>query len=513
MEEGKHTQYTTILQCFCNMKGKALKDELYSNAAFHPEKTAICAYYYKDKLNSKLLGTSISFIIIAINIILRGAIISLIESIRHDTQSEKLASITNGVFVAQFFNTGFLLLLVNANMTEHRPQFLTQFVSTGKWYDYMPLWYKDVGAKIVKTMIINCIMPYITLGTCVCVPKIKQWLDGGHYKTKKTSMAMFKMLYGGADYVIHFKYSNVLNIVYITMMYGMGMPILFPVAVINFLNQYFCERVIVAYCMKQPPALDDKLIRNCIKMLRWAPLFFLANGYWMVTNPQIFDNAYFWIDRKSDYMKSGHSPGFKENYHGLPLLWFTFAHIIIIVIMIIASEWMKRLGFSFGQKDIEIDEDLPNFFKAVSLSQANEVVERDKYLKDHFGFEQNDPDTIEKLDSTKMPKKSIQGTPWYHVTSNSDYANMFGYIGPHVKERWKLIEDGDKARTEKNEKGKKVFTLECKRDRLEQSDLVMILLNLAYLPDEVVRKVDFSVEQWSVKFLKDMKAYKVNWEE
>lgn len=87
-------------------------------------------------------------------------------------------------------------------------------------------------------MIINSIMPYITVATSIMIPKIKRWLDnkGNPFKSKKTSMAKYKMLHGGTDYIIHFKYSNVLNIVYITMTYGVGMPILFPVAVFNFLN-------------------------------------------------------------------------------------------------------------------------------------------------------------------------------------------------------------------------------------------------------------------------------------
>ena len=70
---------------------------------------------------SAILGTSISFIIIAVNLILKTVIIKLITWIGEDTVSEQLSSITNGVFYAQFFNTGILLLLVNANMTEHQP--------------------------------------------------------------------------------------------------------------------------------------------------------------------------------------------------------------------------------------------------------------------------------------------------------------------------------------------------------------------------------------------------------
>jgi hypothetical protein len=111
-------------------------------------------------------------------------------------------------------------------------------------------------------------------------------------------------------------------------------------------------------------------------------------------------------------------------------------------------------------------------------------------MKDRFGFEQNDPDTIKELDATKMPKKAIQGTAWYVVMSNSSYAESFNYIGPHIKEREKLIEDGDKDRFKVDENtGKKtnILTDECKRDRWEQSDLVLIIMNLAFLPDEVVK--------------------------
>ena len=72
------------------------------------------------------------------------------------------------------------------------------------------------------------------------------------------------------------------------MMYGLGMPILFPIAAVNFFNQYVVERALIAYEMKVPPALDDKLIKNFVKMLKYAPLLFLMNGYWMVSNPSMF---------------------------------------------------------------------------------------------------------------------------------------------------------------------------------------------------------------------------------
>jgi len=41
------------------------------------------------------------------------------------------------------------------------------------------------------------------------------------------------------------------------MLYGVGMPLLFPLAAFNFFNQYICERITVAYIVQLPPALDD----------------------------------------------------------------------------------------------------------------------------------------------------------------------------------------------------------------------------------------------------------------
>ena len=80
---------------------------------------SICTFYDSDKSNSRLLGHAITAVIIVVNTILRIVIIKLITWIKEDTYSAQLASITNGVFLAQFFNTGFLLTLVNANMSEY----------------------------------------------------------------------------------------------------------------------------------------------------------------------------------------------------------------------------------------------------------------------------------------------------------------------------------------------------------------------------------------------------------
>jgi len=97
--------------------------------------------------------------------------------IREDTYSKQLTSITNMVFIAQFFNTGILLLLVNANLAEHH-YIPGHSIVNGAYYDYSPQWYIDVGFKLVQTQLIAVFVPYCTtVGVGVVVPKLKKFMD------------------------------------------------------------------------------------------------------------------------------------------------------------------------------------------------------------------------------------------------------------------------------------------------------------------------------------------------
>lgn len=78
------------------------------------------------------------------NTILKIVTIKLVEFIQEDTLSEQLSSVTIYVFVAQFFNTAFILLLVNANLSEHSIPVLNEWLQ-GRFYDYSPEWYENVG--------------------------------------------------------------------------------------------------------------------------------------------------------------------------------------------------------------------------------------------------------------------------------------------------------------------------------------------------------------------------------
>jgi len=70
-----------------------------------------------------------------------------------------MTKITNGLFFAQFFNTGLIYLLVNANFKDTFPKLA--YIFRGPFLDYEPAWYSTVGYLLVYTMIFNAVFPVI----------------------------------------------------------------------------------------------------------------------------------------------------------------------------------------------------------------------------------------------------------------------------------------------------------------------------------------------------------------
>jgi hypothetical protein len=71
------------------------------------------------------MGLAVTMVILIVNVILKNSIIRGANWVGDDRISTQMTYIINRVFVAQFFNTGILIVLVNGNLTEHSPKLLT----------------------------------------------------------------------------------------------------------------------------------------------------------------------------------------------------------------------------------------------------------------------------------------------------------------------------------------------------------------------------------------------------
>lgn len=88
---------TGALQCYCEIQGNGVKGSDMMNIEVKGAK--ICENYVSDFYKMQATNSSVQYMIIAINYILRLFIIRLIIYLGKDTESEQTRLITNGVFV------------------------------------------------------------------------------------------------------------------------------------------------------------------------------------------------------------------------------------------------------------------------------------------------------------------------------------------------------------------------------------------------------------------------------
>ena len=153
-----------------------------------------------------------------------------------------------------------------------------------------------MGYQLVQTMLINAFLPL----PFELLPVLMKWYlqradqswekdeKRRLYSTKQTQIYKYLDLYVGYEYIVHFKYASVLNVTFVTMLYGPGLPILFPIATLFLFNARISERISVAYFSKQPPAMGDTLSTAALDLMKYAPIVMMFNGYWMLGNKQIF---------------------------------------------------------------------------------------------------------------------------------------------------------------------------------------------------------------------------------
>ena len=190
--------------------------------------------------------------------------------------------------------------------------------------------------------------------------------------------------------------------------------------------------------------MDDKMTVNAMKLLSYTPILFLFNGYWMLSNRQIFENVVNSLTYSTEQMSSAHGwSSIASMGHASPMLMIAFAFIVITVLRVGFYDTMSKWGFVISTNTIEVDENLPNFFQAVKLSDADWLVKESNYLKETYRFTFANKIVVDRLDDWQLAKKPISGIAWYNVLANPAYVRAFNYIQVDVPDRDNLIVDGD----------------------------------------------------------------------
>ena len=156
-------------------------------------------------------------------------------------------------FYLTFFNTGILVCVANASFWHMIPVgFMEHYFGKAKVNHEVGSrwWYENVGPLIVETMTIQAILPILNFLVVYFVRKLKQIFDrvaSSNGVTFKSDLAGYVDLFAGPESIIHYRYSDLMTIIFITFIYGGALPILFPIAFLATLILILSEKLQLAY--------------------------------------------------------------------------------------------------------------------------------------------------------------------------------------------------------------------------------------------------------------------------
>ena len=159
-------------------------------------------------------------------------------------------------------------------------------------------------------------------------------------------------------------------VVYVTFLFGAGLPILFPIAYVSLLGFYITEKLCMAYSNRIPPMFTAEANQATMKILMGAPILYFAVGAWMFSNQQIFKNTVVVNDTSDLFANSDHTftQFFTQITPGTVYFIFFAVTFTFYLMRMVNKICKKYFGFSFLRNIRERGNSvqrLPTFFRAL----------------------------------------------------------------------------------------------------------------------------------------------------
>jgi hypothetical protein len=150
------------------------------------------------------------------------------------------------------------------------------------------------------------------------------------------------------------------------------------------------EKILLHYVYREPPMYDEKLNKNALSILTYAPILYLAFGYWMLSSKQLLSNElpHTWKYLDDVNIQSGHKwsevfsgAAYESSTPSMPLLvtfWVIFTLVFFRNTLLKVWNWVPFLAVA----DFEIDEGLPKYFKAIDENDLKWSVFEERYARE-----------------------------------------------------------------------------------------------------------------------------------
>ena len=203
---------------------------------------------------------------------------------------------------------------------------------------------------------------------------------------------------------MHFRYSNLVNVAFVTMMYGTVMPILYPIALLSYLIVYFCRITMLFYVNKKPLDYDGTLNKLTLNKLKLASLVSLGANYWQLLNPRFFGLKH-GSDVHPDYKIQYLNPVFVFNNFrvAFPVMIMFYT---LLIYLTFSRKIMDLRNKFWGQSETINSQDLKPYFESLQEHDLRQMIDEEDYNRTQFNYKCMDISTLEYLEDRQLDRSS-----------------------------------------------------------------------------------------------------------
>jgi hypothetical protein len=104
------------------------------------------------------------------------------------------------------------------------------------------------------------------------------------WMTTSVNPRVYADINSGVVNQVYEKYPRLLLLVFMSAIYGFGMPIIHVLNLISLLLGYILDKMLVAWYFRKTPLYDDTMNLNLVYFMKWAGAIHIGVGYWMLSN-------------------------------------------------------------------------------------------------------------------------------------------------------------------------------------------------------------------------------------
>lgn len=231
----------------------------------------------------------VPLVIIVVNFISKTILRRMTRFEKRQSKPQEVYASAFNMFVLSFLNSGVVVLLINLKVESMSGHSLP--ILKGDYTKFSAEWYRLVGSTISITVIFMTLMPHaanISMQVLFCIKRCwDRRCTYNLHKSRKLIQQDYEDVNTGNEFMLEFRYSNILAILAVIFMYSSSMPILYCFGVFYFFITYWIDKVLLFHYYKKPVMFDSFIARKSLNWFKYILLLHCIGFVVMFSNSEI----------------------------------------------------------------------------------------------------------------------------------------------------------------------------------------------------------------------------------